>query len=246
MDKDKDKNKFSKSSSVSREGTPPGPLRGPFSRSELDTLIANQSGLVTNPADARKWMENKGWMLSWERFDRSKLINILLITVTMLPKIPPEVVNAVRAAAFVLDDDISDNISLSLATVITNKIKAGLPEITSSMTYTQNFLEASAVQQASLLLELKEISMRSTETTTNLTNLAAKLTEAKPVTASPPSRPSLPNPAYNPSSPENITRLKQRLLQSARTILIQADPSSDSNPKPTSEQDLQALRVKLN
>jgi hypothetical protein len=212
MDKDKDKNKISKSSTVSREGTPLGLLCGPFSHSELDALIANQSGPVTNSADAWKWMENKGWMLSREHFNRMKLVNILL-TVTMLPKVPPEVVNAVRAAAFVLDDDITDNISSTLTSAITSKIKSELSEVTSGMTHTQKFLKVSAIQQASLLLELKDISTRSTETATNLNNLAAKLTNTRPLNASLPSHPSLPNPTYNPLSPENITCLKKHLLQ---------------------------------
>ena len=57
------------------------------------------------------------------------LVNILL-TVSLLPKIPAEVVSDIRAAAYILDDDIVDNISEDFAKAVSTKVNASLEAIT--------------------------------------------------------------------------------------------------------------------
>jgi hypothetical protein len=142
---DRDRNKTTTKNPAGKEGTPSTPLRSLLSRSELNAIITNQGGPVTNCPDARKWLENKGWTLEGEQFDRSKIVNILL-TVSLLPKVPPEVVHAIKAAAFVLDDDISDNISTTLANEVSDKINAGLSAITNKLERSLAFLEANSNQ----------------------------------------------------------------------------------------------------
>ncbi|KAF8803180.1 hypothetical protein BYT27DRAFT_7260485 [Phlegmacium glaucopus] len=98
MDRDKDKGRASKNLStiLTSDKTPAGSQHGSATRSEINALITGSPGPITNPLDARKWLETKGWILSGEDYDRSKMVKILL-TISMLPKMPQEAINAVRA-----------------------------------------------------------------------------------------------------------------------------------------------------
>ena len=114
-DRDRDKSKSTKptASSSARKGTPGNSQRNLTTRSDINALIAGSPGPVSNPSEARKWLETKGWILNGENYNRTKVVDILLTT-SLLPKIPPETANAVRAAAFLLEDDITDKISSAI------------------------------------------------------------------------------------------------------------------------------------
>ena len=167
--------------------------------------------------DARKWFKNKGWILETEKIDRTKLVNILL-TVSLLPKIPPEVVSTIRAAAYIFDDNIANNISDDLANAVSTKVNASLEAITNKFEQSIKFLEVSSVQQASTTLELKTATAKSMEAMhganlfkRNISDAPDSLAASAKIFSSPPpaclSPPSLPNPIYNPSIPKNLTRL---------------------------------------
>jgi hypothetical protein len=247
----KDRTKLTGKSTTREE--PSSSARAPFARSELNAIIGNQSGPVTNSTDARKWFENKGWILETEKLERSKLVNILL-TVSLLPKVPPEVLNAIRAAAYIIDDDITDNVSDELAKAISAKVNASLEIITNKFERSLTFIKANSVQQANTTLELKTATAKSAETMDGVIRFERNITEAaeslaasaKLISSTPqpaPSLPSLPNPNYNPSTPENLTRLKQRILQSSCNVLIHTDPDND---KPIDQSNIQEIRDKLN
>ena len=251
----RDRTKLTTGKSSARD-EPANSPRAPFARSELNAIISNQGGPVSNGTDAHKWFENKGWILETEKLDRTKLVNILL-TVSLLPKIPLEVVSAIRAAAYIFDDDIVDNISDDLAKAVSTKVNASLEEITNKFERSLKFLEASSVQQASTTLELKTATAKSVDAMNRANLCERKISEAaaslaasakifsSPPTASP-SPPSLPNPTYNPAAPENITRLKQRVLQSSCNVLVQSDPDKGFDDKPMAQTNLHELREKLN
>ena len=99
MSKDRTKLTTGKSSAQDEPFTSPC---APFAYLELNAIISNQGSPVTNSTDARKWFKNKGWILETEKIDRTELVNILL-TVSLLPKIPPEVVSTIRAAAYIFE-----------------------------------------------------------------------------------------------------------------------------------------------
>jgi hypothetical protein len=253
MNRDRNKPMSGKSSLRDEASSSP---RGPFARSELNAIISNQGGPVTKGSDARKWFENKGWILESEQIDRTKLVNILL-TVSLLPKIPPEVIHAIRAVAYILDDDITENVSDVLAKAVSSKVNAGLVDITSKLERTLTFLEASSAQQATSTLELKTATTKSVEVMNGINQFERTFAEttkslaasAKQISSPPlarPTPPSLPNPTYNPSTPENLTRLKQRILQSSCNVLIQSDPDKGYNDKPMDPATLQELCEKLN
>jgi hypothetical protein len=256
---DKEKNKTAKG--PPREGTPSNPIRGLLTRTDLETLISSQTGPITNSADAHKWFENKGWLPAGEQLDRTKLV-CALFTISLLPKVPPEVTNAIRAAAFLLEDDISDKLNNNLAMAINEKIKSGLSTFAEEISTFQTFLQASSIQQASTLLELQRITAQSTVSTNKLNDLITKIPDPKLLPQLPqpthnnkwptlqhpslPPRPSLPNPTFNPSSPDKIIRLKQRILQSARIITIQLDQNIPNELTPQPPLDLSNIRTSFN
>ena len=134
---------------------------------------------MANSNEARKWLENKGWILSGENYNQSKTINMLL-TISFLPKILPEIAHAVRAVAFLLEDNITDNISATLAASITDKMNEELSDTKDALSRSQSFFEASSSQQVSTLLELKDITAKLSENTNKLNNLAISLSNATP------------------------------------------------------------------
>ena len=160
--------------------------------------------------NARKWFKNKGWILETEKIDCTKLVNILP-TVSLLPKIPPEVVSTNKAAAYIFDNDIANNISDDLANAVSAKVNASLEAITNKFERSLKFLEVSSVQQASTTLEFKTATAKSVEAMhganlfeRNISDAADLLAASAKIFSSPPS---LPNPIYNPSIPKNLTRL---------------------------------------
>ena len=73
MSKDRTKLTTGKSSACDEPSNSPSTL---FAQSELNAVISNQDGPVTICTDARKWFENKGWILKTEKLDHTKLVNI--------------------------------------------------------------------------------------------------------------------------------------------------------------------------
>ena len=159
MSKDRTKLTTGKSSVQDKPFTSPCAL---FAWSELNAIISNQGSPITNSTNARKWFKNKGWILETEKIDCTKLVNILP-TVSLLPKIPPEVVSTNRAAAYIFDNDIANNISDDLANAVSAKVNASLEAITNKFERSLKFLEVSSVQQASTTLEFKTATAKSVE-----------------------------------------------------------------------------------
>ena len=119
MDKDRESSRTSKNAanSLAHKSSQASPTRGLALRSELNSLISGNSSPISNNTEARKWLDSKGWVLSEEPYDRLKMVKILL-TASLIPKVPAEAANAIRAVAYVLDDDMTDNISSSLTNAV--------------------------------------------------------------------------------------------------------------------------------
>jgi len=77
-----------------RDGTPNSSQWPLAPRPDVNTIIAGNPGSITNASDGRKWLDTKGWVLTAEDYDRNKMIDILL-TVSLLPKMPMEAINAI-------------------------------------------------------------------------------------------------------------------------------------------------------
>ena len=239
---------------ASSSGTLSAPLapRDLPTRSDLAALITGSNGLVNDSSDARNWLESKGWILLEEKFSLGKLISILL-TVSLLPKIPVEIATAVRSTAFLAQDKLEDDLSTSLVSSIAEKLTAQFGNVPEELKKAKEFLEATSTQQASGILGLQETTAQQAATTANLVEVSAKLAEApRPTNAGTPLWPSLPSAAslppvsHDPSQSANEVRVQQRLLLASRTVLIEVDHSSRSAPKDRLSKATASLRDTLN
>ncbi|KAF8804972.1 hypothetical protein BYT27DRAFT_7299169 [Phlegmacium glaucopus] len=259
MDRTKDKGRSARNAASTpiREGTPVNSQRGLATRSDVNTLIAGNPGPVTNISDARRWLESKGWVLSGEEYDRSKIAKILL-TVSLLPKMPPEAVSAIRASAFILEDDIADKASTLIASTVANKVNESLANVLTELAATRSFFEASSTQQANTTLSLKEIATQNDAAVASLTDAASKIAASSAPTDVPtsinwpslpsfqPSQPSLPLSSHDPNSPPSVSRLQQRLLLAARTVLVHVESDDVTAPADRSPAALKKICQEIN
>jgi len=224
----------------SSSGTPNLP-RELHTRSDITALIGGSNGPVNNVAEARTWLDKQGWVLSGEKYDRSKLVDILL-TVSLLPKLPADAAAAIRAVAFLTEDKLDDDISSTLAQATADKFLTLIGNIPDVLAKAKDFLEATSTQQANTTVELRETATQHATTTNNLVEITTKLTteentrsNAVPqwpsIRSSHPSPPTLPSPNHNPAVDAQDVRLQQRLLLGARTVLIEVDPLMKPLPK---------------
>ena len=238
------------SNSSAREATQLGSQRGLASRAELNSLIAGNSGPINNDIEARKWLDTKGWVLAEEEYDRSKMVKILL-TASLLPRISTEAANTIRAVAFILDTDITDNISTSLATAVSDKINTNLSTILTGLTASQTFLEALSTQQAETALKMDNAATLVSNSTGTYVTTSQNLTALVAKTASstkwplPTQSMQLPN-VHDPNASDSTTKLQQRLLLAARSVFITVDHANPSSPRDRTPPALQKIKVAFN
>jgi hypothetical protein len=238
---DKDKSKRTRNSNVPRNtsssGTPT-PSRDLPSRSGISALLSGDSGPVQSLEDARSWLDKKGWVLAGEQYDRLKMVNILM-TVSLLPKLPMDAAAAIRSVALLIDDDIKDSLSSDISTAVANKLLAHLGNIPDELSRTKEFLEATSTKQANTVVQLQETATQHAATTANLIEISSKLTSAD-IPRPPPQWPSIqssgPSLSHDPSTTDSDIRLQQRLLLASRTVLVEVDrahapSSSERNPQ---------------
>jgi len=101
-------------------------------------------------------LDRKGWVLSEEPYDRSKIVCILL-TAAALPKVPAEACHAIQAAAFLIEENILDTSASTISEAIAAKLTPFLSGILPDLTPTKTFIDAISTQQASTLNDLKAI-----------------------------------------------------------------------------------------
>ena len=256
MDKDRDRDNGRapnlKNAANSSMCEPPhlSSQQGLASHSEINSLITGNSGPINNNIEACKWLDTKGWVLAEEDYDRSKMVKILL-TALLLPRVPTEAANAIHAVAFIIDTNITDNISSSIATTVTDKITTNLATIITRLTASQTFLEALSTQQAETIIKMDNAAtLVSNSTSTYVTtaqNLTALITKATSPTKWPLPAQSLllPN-IHNPNASDSITKLQQRLLLAARSVFITVNHANPSSPKYQSPPALQKIKTAFN
>ena len=127
-------------------------------RHNIASILAGDLGSVNNLAEAQKWMANKAWIYPSEPINHEKLVTILLTT-SFTAKMPSDVAGAIRAVAYLLEGNLVDLSLMITANAITAKLDACLSLLISDLISAKSFLEAIASQQASLVLNLKEISI---------------------------------------------------------------------------------------
>lgn len=242
----------------------PGPPRILPSRADISALIAGDNGPIKNSRDACRFLETKGWILAAEPYDRTKLVRVLLTAALSLPgknnESRTEAKNAVLAVAFLLDDDITDNVSDALVEAIATKTLSRLESTTDRLASSAAFLSATDTDQADATLTLKGVSAQLAIVTASLEVIATKISESTGPPPAQPQRtwasaaatatqlppPSLPPAAFNPAAADDHTRLQQRVLRAARTILIEVDSADDTSPTDRSPAGNFAIREAMN
>lgn len=158
----------------------------------------------------------------------------------------------IRAAAFIIEDNITDIIADKLVHAMTEKANSVIESATDALTNWHNFLEASSTKQAASIIELREIADKLSENSIKLYSLANTTVHPTPNKTWPSvptflsSQASLPSPVYNLSSSDNITHLQQRVVQAARSILVATDPSNEEMAKFNVEANPIVIRAQLN
>ncbi|KNZ81142.1 hypothetical protein J132_03134 [Termitomyces sp. J132] len=202
--------------------------------SDLKTLMAVDSGPIKSAQDARKWLESRSWILAADPYDRTKLVNILA-TAALTSKLP-ELRNAALAVAFLLDADITDCVSDTLADTVVAKALGCIEGLVEKLSSTADFLTANDAKRAESTLALKATSETLEGVSSSLGALASKLVSPPPtsIDASAPSWASIAKTApkttapapitrnvpTNDLSPEDVSHIQQRSLRDARTVLI--------------------------
>ncbi|KNZ77680.1 hypothetical protein J132_04499 [Termitomyces sp. J132] len=197
--------------------------------SDLKTLMAVDSGPIKSAQDARKWLESRSWILAADPYDRTKLVNILA-TAALTSKLP-ELRNAALAVAFLLDADIMDCVSDTLADAVAAKALGRIEGLVEKLGSTADFLAANDAKRAESTLALKATSETLEGVSSSLGALASKLASPPPtsVDASAPSWASIAktapkttapapitrNAPTNDLSPEDVSRIQQQSLRDA-------------------------------
>ena len=119
-------------------------------------LIANLTlGPICSSHDAQKWLDRKGWILSDQPYDQSKIICILLTTAA-LSKVSTEASSAIQAAALLIKDNMFETNTTLISDTIATKLSPLLAKALPDLAPTKFFLDAISTQQANYLSDLKD------------------------------------------------------------------------------------------
>lgn len=132
---------------------------------------------ISNPNDARAWLESRGWTPSEDEYSLSKLANILLATSTFI--LPQDTSATIRAVAYLLEDDAAKSIASNLTNLISSKVISALENLTTNLTNTGSFLEATSSQQATSTIDLNDTSTKLSTISSQFEDLSLKLSNTK-------------------------------------------------------------------
>ncbi|KAG6808716.1 hypothetical protein H0H92_003157 [Tricholoma furcatifolium] len=226
-------------------------------RAELKATLSGDSGLIKSADDARRWMETKGWILTAEPYDRSKLVRVLMTTATIGKghDFKGDVQNAVLAVAFLLEDNVKDVISTSLADKLTSKVMSQVEEATSRLSSAADFASATDTARAESTISLKSVADQLQAVSANLDKVSQTLST---VTARPSPAPAATwanivknttppvSAVFDPLATDQQTRAQQRAVQMSKTVLVALDPDTSPLAKDRSPATMSQLRTKLN
>ncbi|KAG6895114.1 hypothetical protein C0992_003109 [Termitomyces sp. T32_za158] len=229
--------------------TPPQQRQLP-TRADIGALLSGDPGPVKTVNDARRWMETKGWILAGEPYDRTKLVRVLMTAamVTKGTRLDSDARNAVLAVAFLLEDDVTDSTAETIAQAVAAKVLDRIGPVTTSLSTSVEFAAAASTTQAETTLALKDAATQLVAATvgwpdhpaphgrTSLQPTARRLHLTRPH----------PPATFNPSLPAQHTRLQQRLLRDAQTVLIEVDATNKTSPQDRSPNGNHELRKRIN
>ncbi|KAF8164696.1 hypothetical protein B0H34DRAFT_670724 [Crassisporium funariophilum] len=119
-------------------------------------------GVVDSAKKVRHLLDTKGWILEGKPYNRTKLVQLLMTAALCLstksPDPKPDIRNIIVSIAFLLEDDITDNVSDTLADAVVTKTLAWIEAVTARLTDTAKFIAASNSTQAKATLAIKNAS----------------------------------------------------------------------------------------
>ncbi|KAG6863285.1 hypothetical protein C0991_007033, partial [Blastosporella zonata] len=240
------------SSGPTNSGTP---IRPQLIRNEPLSAIIGDTGPIRSASDARQYLKTNSWVLAAESYDRNKIARIIATVAiggatqsraasnTMRPKVR----NTLLVVAFLIDEDITDNIANIIAETVASRTIACLEPITNSLATSASFVAANDTNRANNTLTLQTI-------TDKLTTSIDILNNAPPATTAPPSLPPTTHantplswaavantniPAsltFNPKASDRHTRLQQRIIKESQTVTFEyltRDPLAPQDYTPT-------------
>ena len=102
---------------------------------------------------------------------------------------------AIKAIAYLLEDNINDMVSSLITVTITDKLVSQLNPLTTELSAMKSFLEVTSAQQATLSLNLQEVATQHAATSLNLVKMSTKLTTPQLLVPTHP-QPSSPPPSW--------------------------------------------------
>ncbi|KAH0579629.1 hypothetical protein H2248_002479 [Termitomyces sp. 'cryptogamus'] len=143
--------------------------------------------------------------------------------------------NTVLAAAFLLEDDTTDQMSGVTADAVAAKVLDRVGGVVDHLSSSSEFTAATSTSQAETTLALKGISSQLENIASSFSDVVEQLS-AVPIPNTTASKPTWANVAaagshsgttgrcpIQPGIPIRHTRMQQRLLRNARTVLVEVD-----------------------
>lgn len=202
-------------------------------RADLLALIANDNVAVNTLDTAKQFLERNKWIHAGENHARRNLIDILF-SVSMIKKLPVDVVNVIRAVALVLENGLEEDITDTFINMLNAKMDVTLKALTSDLTRTKDFLDATTKDQAAAALDIRETAAKYSEISTALAATSEKLTQAATDPPTPPAGRTWAQVAANdaagpppngtqhdPNATQDDIRVQQRMQLNARQIMVE-------------------------
>jgi hypothetical protein len=114
-------------------------------RSEVLAVLTSNSP-ISSSRDAKNWFKSKGWILSGEKYSKSKLADILF-TVVINVKMPNEAKLAIAVVTYILEDIVEEDFVSALSDKILAKLDGAISNLSVDVDNTKRFLAATSSQQ---------------------------------------------------------------------------------------------------
>ena len=143
----------------SQNNTSPQNVQDFSPQANLEAQVTATPSPVSTAKDARSWLKSKGWLLISKNNTAAKLSDILL-SATLLFKLPADASTAIRAVAFLLCDHTDETLTATITDhvidKVIDKISDPLVKLNDSIDATKSFLDAASQKQADELLLLED------------------------------------------------------------------------------------------
>ena len=248
----KSKNGSSRPTSRTNQDQMPSQL---LPRSEVLVVLTSNSP-ISSSWDAKNWFKSKGWILSGEKYSKSKLADILF-TVAINVKMPNEAKLAITVVAYILKDIVEEDFASTLSDKILAKLDGAISNLSVDVDNTKRFLAATSSQQVEGTLAFQKAVEALSGNVDQLTQASDKAMESIGAHQKKLSDIDLPrlgdaNPnlktSTNPLNPRSFSlspaqaKIQQQAALASKQIYMTMDQDDDKAPTSRSIEDQRKLR----